>query len=471
MTLHRSLFVLLLVTVVIPTGRLRAEGAKTPSPQKIRVDPRSYGAKGDGVTFDTVALQKAIDDCGGTGGTVFLTPGTYLTKPLELRGHMTLRLEKGAVLLGSPDIADYPVRMPAKDSLPGWPSSLCRSLLFATNADGLSLEGDGRIDGNCLRMNIDGYVRRCNNEQQRPSLIRFFNSRDVTVRGITLAHPCMWTQIYCGCDKLLLDHVTVDAPPDCYNLDGMDICDCHDVIIRNCDVRAEDDAICLKSMSSRGLSNILIENNRILCYRANAIKLGSSSSGPVNHVVIRNNTITYALLAGLDIASVDGSNVEDFLVQDLEISRTSQPLYIRLGRRGKTGSINGITIERLHARNTHSDGRWPSCSITGIPEAKVNNVRLKDCSFEMPGGIQEVPAMPPEKETAYPQSNMFGNTPGYAFFIRHANGIVLDHVSVSAVAPDVRPWISVVDADVQCMDCTVDGKPAVMPASGQASCR
>jgi hypothetical protein len=79
--------------------------------------------------------------------------------------------------------------------------------------------------------------------------------------------------------------------------------------------------------------------------------------------------------------------------------------------------------------------------------------------------------VPPEKETAYPQSNMFGKTPGYAFFIRHANGIVLDHVSVSSVAPDARPWISVVDADVQCTDCTVDGKPAEIPSSAPAAGR
>lgn len=92
---------------------------------KCDLDPRSYGAKGDGVTFDTQALQKAIDLCAGTGGRVVLYSGTYLTKPLELRGKMTLRLEKGAVLLGSPDIADYSPRLPE-----GFPvKELCRSLL------------------------------------------------------------------------------------------------------------------------------------------------------------------------------------------------------------------------------------------------------------------------------------------------------------------------------------------------------
>ena len=467
---HRLPFLLVLFTLNFPVWSILAEGTNFPAPSTpaSEIDPRAYGAKGDGVTFDTEALQKAIDACTGTGGRVVLSSGTFLTKPLELHGKMVLHIDKGAVLLGSADIADYPARLPQNS---GMPSSLCRSLLYATNADGLTIEGEGAIDGNCRKMNIDDHVRRCNNEKDRPSLLRILKSKDVTLRDITLRNPCMWTQIYYQCDRLLLDHITVDAPPDCYNLDGIDVCDCHDVVIRNCDVKAEDDAVCLKSLTEYGLSNILIENNRILCYRANAIKLGSSSRGPVTHVVIRNNTVDYAWLAGLNIASVDGSKVEDFVVKDLEISRVSQPLYIRLGRRGKTGSINGITIERLHARNLHGDSGWPSCSITGIPEAKVSNVRLKDCSFEMPGGITNVPAVPPEKETAYPQSNMFGKTPGYAFFIRHANGIVLDHVSVSSVAPDARPWISVVDADVQCTACTVDGKPAEIPSSAPAAGR
>jgi len=164
------------------------------------------------------------------------------------------------------------------------------------------------------------------------------------VRDITLRNPCMWTEIYYQCDNLLLDHITVDAPPDCYNLDGIDVCDCHDVVIRNCNVKAEDDAVCLKSFNDRGLSNILIENNRILCYRANAIKLGSSSTGPVTHVVIRNNIVDYALLAGLNIASVDGSKIEDFVVQDLEISRVfATPLH-QARKEGK---------DRFDQRNHH----------------------------------------------------------------------------------------------------------------------
>jgi polygalacturonase len=461
MNLIRFALVTLGVFLTIEPGSLQAQLTNPPSlSPKTDFDPRSFGAKGDGVTFDTEALQKAIDTCSGTGGRVVLSSGTFLTKPLELHGNMTLHIDKEAVLMGSPDIADYPVRLPKK---PGFPSSLCRSLLYATNADGLTIEGAGAIDGNCLKMNIDEHARRCGNEKERPSLLRIFNSKDLTLKDITLRNPCMWTEIYFECDNLLLDHITVDAPPNCYNLDGIDVCDCHDVVIRNCDVKAEDDAVCLKSFTDRGLANILVENNRITCYRANAIKFGSATVGPISHVIFRNNTVDFAKYAGLNIASVDGSVMKDILVENLEISHAGEPLYIRLGDRQKNdgavqprkhpvGSIDGVVIKGMHVKETNLDN-YPSCSISGIPGVPIKNVILKDCSFEMPGGMNKMPGTPPEKENAYPQSNMFGNTPGYAFFIRHAD-VVFDNVKVTCVAPDIRPWLFQVDANVQTNGCT-----------------
>ena len=72
------------------------------------LDVRTFGAVGDGVAKDTAALQGALDACGALGGgTVVVPPGTYLTGTLWLRSHVNLRLEHGAVLKGSPDLADY----------------------------------------------------------------------------------------------------------------------------------------------------------------------------------------------------------------------------------------------------------------------------------------------------------------------------------------------------------------------------
>lgn len=434
---------------------MKDAATKAPKPH---FDPRNFGAKGDGTTFDTEALQKAIDACAGTGGSVVLAGGSFLTKPLELRGNMTLYLEKGAVLLGSARLEDYPVKLPEKPTA----KDLCRSLLYACKADGLTIDGAGAIDGRCKEMDMPPELRKWGTEAKRPSLLRVFRSKDVTVRNITLRNPCMWTQIYSECDNLLVDNVTVDAPPDCTNLDGIDICDSKDVVVRNCNIRSEDDSICLKSHSSRGLQNILIENNRIYCYEANAIKLGTATVGPVSNIIIRNNRVDYAKLGGVTIASVDGSIVRDVLVQDLELHEVGQPIFVRLGQRtaGRpVGSIDGVTIERVRAYKTHGKNFRKvavigESSITGIPAARLRNIVVRDCYLEAPGGSQQVPNPPAEDPAHYPQSDMHRSSPGYAFFIRNADGVVLENVIVVSLTPDVRPWLGQVNAMVQTIHCS-----------------
>jgi polygalacturonase len=424
-------------------------------PPRPRFDPRDYGAKGDGGTYDTVAIQKAIDACSGTGGSVVLKPGKYVSAELTLRGGMTFRLEKGAVLLGGTTAADYPVLMPAVTPT----KANTRSLLYACNADNLVIEGPGEIDGRCKQVQMWG------KEKDRPSLIRIFQSTNVTVRDITLRNPRMWTQVYSECSGLLIDHVTVDAPPDCPNLDGMDLCDSQNVTVRNCVVRSEDDCICLKTHGTRGLANITVENNRLTSHRANAIKIGTATVGPISGLVFRDNVIDSAKFGGICIESVDGAAVRDVRVKGLEMRNVSQPLFIRLARRNgnngasdlqpgnrPVGSIDGVLIEGLHAVSNEVQTR-PSCSITGIPGARVRNVTLRDCSFVMPGGMTKVPDLPPEREGDYPQSDIVQNPPAYGLFIRHADDIRLENVTFGFFKPDVRPWLFSEDASVTTNGC------------------
>lgn len=454
-----------------PAAKMTVVAPVVVAPPKPIFDPRTYGAKGDGATYDTAALQKAIDACGGTGGSVELSPGTYLTAELTLHGRMTLYIDKGAVLLGGTSPADYPVLLP-----PNTPAvALRRSILYAAGADGLIIDGQGEINGQCK------FVKMSGKEPDRPSLLRIFQSQGVTVRNITLRNPRMWTQVYSECGNLLIDHLTVIAPPDQINLDGVDICDSHDVIVRNCNINSEDDSICLKSHGSEGLQNITIENNRIVSTKANGIKIGTATVGPITNIVIRNNTIESAKLGGLNIEDVDGGALSGVTVTGLDIYRVAQPIFVRLGKRvgnasagdlqpgvRPAGSLGNVTIERVRALGTVR--ARASNSITGITSARPANILLKDCYIEMPGGITTVPAMPPEKDGAYPQSSMFGDTPAYGLFIRHADGVVLQDVMFGCVKADARPWLVNVDVDVKTVNCKDLGVVAPVPipdAAGQ----
>ena len=430
-----------------PVARLTNSTSPIVLPPAPIHDPRSYGAKGDGITYDTEAIQKAIDACGGSGGSVVFSPGRYLTAELTLKGGMTFHLGKGAVLVGGTNAADYPVLFPSGSSA----GANKRSLLYAAVANNLTIDGEGEIDGRCKEVQMSGV------ESERPSLLRIFQSTNVTVRDITLRNPRMWTQVYSECSHLLMERVKVEAPPDCPNLDGIDICDCGEVVIRDCVINSEDDAICLKSHGGRGLRNILVENNAIRSYRANAIKLGTASAGPVSGIVFRNNVVSGAKYGGLCLESVDGSIVKDITVDGLEMKSVSQPLFLRLAHRSHLpGSMDGILIENVRVTEPGNETR-PSSSITGIPEAKMGNVTLRNCYLQMPGGMASIPPSPPEHEKDYPQSNIVGDPPASVLYVRHATNVILDHVVVSVAQPDARPWLVAEDAEVQTNSCIQTG--------------
>lgn len=412
-------------------------------------DVRTYGAKGDGTTYDTVALQKAIDACAGTGGSVLLSKGTFLTAQIQLKGNMTFYIDQSAVLLGGTNPEDYPILVPTGPAK-GMIGSACRrSILYANEAHKLILDGGGTIDGQCKLVRMSG------KEPERPSLLRFFQSNDVVVRNLTMRNPRMWTQVYDHCNRLIIEGLKVVAPPDCPNLDGMDICDSHDVVIRNNEVNAEDDCICLKSHGPDGLQNVLIENNVIHCYRANGIKIGTATKGPIENIRILNNTVKHAQYGGLCLESVDGGAMKNILVQGLDLYRTAQPIFIRLGARSgdKPGSITDVHIENVRALDTHGKTA-PSCTITGMVGVKVGNVRLKNIYLEMPGGLKALPKHPPERNKEYPQSNLFGNPPAYGFYVRHATSVVFENVTIGTSGKDVRPWLVAADAEVQTLGCT-----------------
>ena len=429
-----------------------------PPPQPV-FNPRTYGAKGDGATYDTAALQKAIDACAGTRGSVVLSDGVFLSAQITLKPGMTFYLAKGATLRGGLEPGDYPDLVPANDS--ATPNR--RSLLYACGADGLVIDGEGVIDGRGKDVKIEG------KEPTRPSLLRIFQSKDVTVRNITLRNPKMWTQVYTECDRLLIDHVKVEAASGDYNLDGLDIFDSADVQIRNCRIDSEDDSICLKSRRARGLQRIVVENNQMLCRRANAIKFGTATRGPINDVRIINNVVTFARYAGLCIESVDGSALSNVVVSGLEMKEVGQPIFVRLARRAESpqgvaaASLTGVTIQKVRALRTH--GVTGSVNtITGVPGLRVSNVKLKDIYLEMPGGVNKVPGAPLELEKEYPQSNLLGPTPAWAFYVRHADGIVLENVTVKAAKADARKWFVADDANVKTLNCHDEQPKPAAPA-------
>ncbi|MCU0796072.1 MAG: glycosyl hydrolase family 28 protein [Akkermansiaceae bacterium] len=428
-------------------------------------DVRAYGATGNGTTYDTAAIQQAINACAGTGGSVLLSGGSFVSAALELKGNMTFYIAEDATLLGGLEAADYPEILPFAVDVSLSAIWNKRSLIYANEADGLKLDGGGTIDGRGAQVNIfgtGGFMAA--NAGNRPSILRIFQSDDVIVRNLDIRNPRMWTLVFDRCQRLLIEHLDVNAPAYYPNLDGMDIVDSSEVIIRNNIIESEDDSICLKSHSLVGLDDILISNNFITCHNANAIKIGTATLGPITNIRIEHNTIRGVNLGGVCIESVDGSLMDGVHVDGIDMHDVGQPIFVRLGHRPDwrtatlshrtgPGEIKNVIIENVRITGTH-DRTSASNTVTGIQGARLENIILRDIEVEMPGGLATIPAPPVVGDGVYPQSNIFGRPPGYAFYVRHADGVRFENITTRSVNQDARPWLVALDASVEALGIT-----------------
>lgn len=256
---------------------------------------REFGAKGDGTTKDTAALQKTLDACVAAGGGEVLVPaGNYLTGSLVLGSRTTLRFEAGATLTGSPDVADYPM-VRARWEGEFRPSH--RALLSAENARNISIVGPGTLVGPPLAL---AQLRPRGPDTGRgPVMIETAECRDVLLDGITVRYQRLWSVHPMLCERVVIRGVTIRSSMT--NGDGLDIDSCKDVLVEKCDIVGGDDAISLKS--GRGLAamnlhrpteSVFIRDCTLRSSQFAAIGFGTEMSGGIRHVRIENCTLAGA---------------------------------------------------------------------------------------------------------------------------------------------------------------------------------
>jgi hypothetical protein len=411
------------------------------------INVRDEGAVADGKAVCTSALQRAIDRCRAAGGgTVYFPAGTYLSGTLELKSHVTLHLDTGAILRGSPNPQDYPAR---PSVAPSYTDRYVRQALIAgENLEHVRLHGGGTIEGG-------GEAFRWKEYRDRPYVIRLVQCRDVTVDGLTLRASPMWMQHYLACDRVRIHGVRVFNHAS-YNNDGLDIDACHDVTVSDCTIDSDDDAIVLKSTLDRACENVTI-TNCVLSSHANAFKLGTESNGGFRNIAFNNSVIVsprfsesmYGMqrgLAGIALECVDGGKLENVVIANVTITGVNVALFLRLGDRGRhflpdgpklpVGTFRKVSLSNIVATGTGRIG----CSITGLPDHLIENVTLSDISLEFEGGGRKQLAdkAVPERPEAYPESRMFGELPAYGVYCRHVRGLRFDNVRLSTMAPDAR---------------------------------
>ncbi len=434
-------------------------------------DVKKFGAKGDGQTMDTKAIQAAIDSCHmAGGGKVYLYQGTFLSGTLILKSNVTLYVEAGATLLGSNNVDDFPIQ-PSK--YPSYKGTFVtnKAFIYAEDAHNISILGRGQIDGRG-----DDWIEGPYGSPSfsvRPRILHFRNCENVHVQDITLKNSASWVQSYQSCNNVVIDGITVDsrenkdidksryADARGRNTDGLDLVDCQFVRISNCFINSGDDAICLKSFSpDEGCRNITI-SNCIVSSNASGIKLGTESSGAFEDISIQNCSVFDTRNDAIALMTVDGARMERIIVSNITARNIKgSAIFIRVGQRGRpyreNATIKKSQMKDVLIQNVHGSGIGGyGCSLTGLPEQPIKNITLNQIDLEFVGGkepldiylggeesegswpknIEDIP----EKETSYPGGKMFGRLPSYGFFVRHGKNIQLNNLQLRWKEDDPRP--------------------------------
>ena len=421
-----------------------------------------HGAVPDGKTLCTAAIQKAIDAAGADdgGGTVRFPEGTFLSGALVMRSGVTLLLDEGATLLGSRDREQYYVSRP--DDAEG--ERAFRNLIHGKDLHDIAIRGAGTIDGN-------GDAFR-DKEKRRTKNIYFESCRNVLIEGVRLRSAGCWMQHYRFCENLTIRNIDVFNHV-AFNNDGLNVDSCRDVVIANCRVDSDDDAIVLKSLSNDPCRNVRIADCTISSH-CNALKMGTESGGGFINVTISNCTVSSPQhsekiygrqrgLAGIALEIVDGGTMEGISVSDVTIEGVSVPIFIRLGNRARpyvkgtepgVGTLRDVRLKNITATSTSAIG----CSITGLPGHPVEDIVLENISLEFEGGgtREDATREIPERETSYPESTMFGALPAYGLYCRHVKGLRFTGLELRTDELDLRH--AMVFDDVE--QVTVDGLQA-----------
>lgn len=308
-----------------------------------------YGAKGDGTTLETVAIQKTIDGAAVDGGTVTFRPGTYLTGSLFLKTGVTLDVGEGVTLIGSEKAEDYPL-LPTR--IAGIEMTWPAALINARDQHNVTITGKGTIDGDGptwwkaywdLRATYEpkGLRWASDYDARRPRLILFQNSSDVLLGGgIVLKRSGFWTVQILYSHDVHVDGVTIrnNEGGKGPSTDGIDIDSSRKVLVEHADIDVNDDALCLKAgRDSDGLrvnrpTEDIVIRDSIVRRGAAAITIGSETSGGFRNIEVYNITALSGVPSGVLFKSAHtrGGYAKDIRIHDLTLEGVAIPIHITM---------------------------------------------------------------------------------------------------------------------------------------------
>jgi len=343
-----------------------------------------YGAVSDDKTINTLALPKTIDAVRQAGGGTLIVPaGQFLTGPLVLASSMNLQLAKGAVLLISDDLAVYPL------SRTGY-----QDCLTASDAHDLEISGEGTINGQGVAW---WKAFSANNAMlHRPCLIKFNHCTRVEITGIKLMNSPMFHLVPSRCTNVTIKGVTITAPSDSPNTDGIDPSGSN-YLIDGCTIDTGDDNIALKPGHTEKSQNYAITHCDF--QHGHGLSIGSGSDGGVENITVRNCTFEETT-AGIRIKTVRGRGglIQNITYDHLTMNRVKNPVeivdyYPELLQTPTddpsqpvtplTPTFAGITIRNMTGAESPNAG-----TIWGLPEMPISGITFTNVHISAAKGMR-----------------------------------------------------------------------------------
>lgn len=427
---------------------------------------RDFGARGDGRSLDTAALQSAIDQCAKEfGGTVLVPAGTFVIGTVEIKSNVTLHLAAGAILLGTTDGKQYY----AANAIPLRGDSTLGDgnvgLIFAVKADNVTIEGPGMIDGQGKEFHSPGRGQappsgRGGND--RPYHLLFHQCTNLTVRNIFLKAGAYHSVRIIQSSYVKLDGIRIYNRVNGNN-DGFHFISAEHVAMSNCDVQCQDDACALF-----GSCRFITITNCQFSTRWSVFRFGG---GEAENITVSNCLIYDTYGCPVKMRCGPRSRFENIAFSNIIMRNVTGPISIGLGpqapvaaRSGEDaaaalrpaqapGIVRNISFSGIHATvidpvpqpdypwsSGYRPGEFKTCIVLNGVDSQLEHISFNDVHITFSGGgtAQEAAAEVPKTAGEYFE---LGILPSYALYARNVRGLTLDNVRFEKAKPDLRPAV------------------------------
>ncbi|RKM57942.1 glycoside hydrolase family 28 protein [Butyrivibrio sp. CB08] len=432
--------------------------------ESVLLDVREFGAKGDGETPDTAAIQAAISCC-PKDGTVYLPAGDYYSTALFLKSNMTLWLDEGARILGDTDRTHYPI-LPGmtrttdeKDeyNLATWegnPLTSFASLITAIDAENLDIIGPGTIDGNAQNSDWwkDAKKKRI---AWRPNDMYLVRCRKVRVQNVTIQNSPCWTVHPYYSDDLAFLNLYIHNPSDSPNTDGLDPESCSSVRILGTVISVGDDCIAIKSgkyymsLKHHKVTEDVVIRNCKFERGHGSVTVGSEIAGGVKNVRV-SQCIFDGTDRGLRIKTRRGrgerSVLDDILFENIDMSGVHMPFTVNMFyfcdpdghtdyvQNQEPAPVTEMTpaIGTIAGRNINCEG-VSACMLcaVGLPESPIGKLQFENIKASFLPEAERVPERPVMMDN-------FDEMTGRSIYAKNVKELVLKNVEIHGCA-DTAP--------------------------------